>query len=268
MQILGKHNHFSIFLSQPNTQFLHYHLIKPQMKVFEASRLSEGNKIMPNKVSIDNFGVTLTVPGLFSGKEKTLTFHEISSVEVQSPMIGFSTVKFKTLGWDELVVKGFSEDDAKDIKKLVQAGIMSVRGGANYAHGQFHAGAPQYLQVDPMAEAIKAQAELEEAKLRAEETRREKQERAQKAQKYKDEGKYLVAWLLEIDPTYNWLIGTLLLVLCISPVQVIGIPVTLFFLLAIIRDAAKFSWLVYFIASIVLSGAVMFTLVKLNLVRF
>lgn len=40
------------------------------MKTFEASRLSEGNKVFPAKIDIDNFGVTLKIPGLLGGKEK------------------------------------------------------------------------------------------------------------------------------------------------------------------------------------------------------
>jgi hypothetical protein len=99
------------------------------MKVYEASRLSDGNKIFPSKITVDESGITLKIPGFFSGKEKTLTFFEISSVSVETPMIGFSKIDFKTTGFDRIYATGFSKDDALEIKKLVQEGITLARSG-------------------------------------------------------------------------------------------------------------------------------------------
>lgn len=134
------------------------------MKVFEANRLSDGNKVMPNKISIDDFGVTLRIPGVFSGKEKTLTFHEISSVNIETPMVGFSTITFNTVGWDDLMAKGFSKEDAIEIKKLVQSGISSVRGGGS-------ARTSKNVLAEAEAEKIRHQIEMEKKAVEAKEDR-------------------------------------------------------------------------------------------------
>ena len=42
------------------------------MKQFTANRLSGGNRLFPAEIHIDNFGVTLKVPGIFNGEEKSL----------------------------------------------------------------------------------------------------------------------------------------------------------------------------------------------------
>ena len=99
------------------------------MKTFEASRLSEGNKLFPAKIDIDNFGVTLKIPGLLGGKEKTLSYQQISSVSIESPMMGYSKITFDTLGFDRIVATGFSKADAQEIKQMVQQGISGARSG-------------------------------------------------------------------------------------------------------------------------------------------
>ena len=49
------------------------------MKDFTASRLTSGNRIFPSKIIIDETGVTLKDPALFSGKEKTIPSRELFS---------------------------------------------------------------------------------------------------------------------------------------------------------------------------------------------
>ena len=50
------------------------------MKQYTANRLSGGNRLFPAEIKIDDFGVTVKVPNLFSGKEKSLGYDKISSV--------------------------------------------------------------------------------------------------------------------------------------------------------------------------------------------
>lgn len=111
------------------------------MITFEASRLSEGNKIFPAQINIDDFGVTLKIPGLLGGKEKTLLYRNISSVRIDTPMIGYSKITFDTIGFDQIVATGFSKADAQEIKQMVQQGISGARSsdnqsnpGANQSH--------------------------------------------------------------------------------------------------------------------------------------
>jgi hypothetical protein len=128
------------------------------MKQFTANRLSGGNRIFPAEISIDNFGINLKIPGLFSGKEKSLSFDKISSVKIDSPLIGFSKITFDTMGWDRIVAEGFEKSDALEIKQLVESGIQSVRYG-NSSSGN------TTIHVSPEAEAIRVQAELEKEKM-------------------------------------------------------------------------------------------------------
>lgn len=68
------------------------------MEIFMASRLTAGNKIFPSEISIGPRGVTLKIPGLFSGNEKTVPYTRISSVDISSPLVGFSTIVIETTG--------------------------------------------------------------------------------------------------------------------------------------------------------------------------
>ena len=132
------------------------------MKTFEASRLSEGNKVFPAKIDIDNFGVTLKIPGLLGGKEKTLSYQQISSVSIDTPMVGYSKITFDTLGFDRIVATGFSKADAQEIKQMVQQGISGARSGNASHQGGGYSGSPQVIvQETKSAEQIKAEAEAD-----------------------------------------------------------------------------------------------------------
>ncbi|MBP7509193.1 MAG: hypothetical protein KA807_15380 [Prolixibacteraceae bacterium] len=89
---------------------------------YTASRLSEGNKLFPAKISISEQGVTLRVPGFLSGKERTIPFDQISAVNLDTPFVGFSTVKIYSVGFDVIVASGFSKTDAISIKEEILAG--------------------------------------------------------------------------------------------------------------------------------------------------
>jgi len=54
------------------------------MEIFIASRLTTGNKVFPSQIIVDQDSVTLKIPGLFSGNEKTIPFTRISSVNTIS----------------------------------------------------------------------------------------------------------------------------------------------------------------------------------------
>jgi uncharacterized membrane protein YdbT with pleckstrin-like domain len=93
------------------------------MKTFAASRLSTGNKLFPTKIEIDDLGVTLKHPGLFSGKEKTVPFTRISSVDVDIPMVGYSTIIISTTGEGNIMAHGFTKDEVREMKALILAKI-------------------------------------------------------------------------------------------------------------------------------------------------
>jgi len=89
------------------------------MKNYTASRLSAGNKIFPINLMIDDLGVTLKNPGVFSGQEKTIPFSRVSSVDVVCPFIGYSTIMIQTTGEGEIRAHGFTKSEVIEIKKLI-----------------------------------------------------------------------------------------------------------------------------------------------------
>jgi uncharacterized membrane protein YdbT with pleckstrin-like domain len=89
------------------------------METFVASRLSEGNKTFPIKIIIDTAGVTLKHPGLFSGQEQTVPFSRISSVDVDSPLVGYSTIIINTTGQGKIEAHGFTKAEVTAMKKMI-----------------------------------------------------------------------------------------------------------------------------------------------------
>jgi len=174
------------------------------MKQFTASRLAGGNRLFPAEIHVDNFGVNLKIPGLFSGQQKSLGYDKISSINIDSPLIGFSKITFHTVGWgwDNIVAEGFEKADAEEIKQLVQLGIQSVRQGhSNNSGGN---SATDISHIIAQSEATKAQADLEKRKLDLEEAKQRQEaeekdaaKRKEKADEYRRRGKAKQAFLVE-----------------------------------------------------------------------
>ena len=89
------------------------------MKTYTASHLSEGNKIFACKITIDDKGVTLKVPGFFSGKETTVLYNHISAVDIESPMIGYSTIFIETTGEGKITAHGFTKAEVTEMKEMI-----------------------------------------------------------------------------------------------------------------------------------------------------
>ena len=94
-------------------------LLKYQMETFTASHLSEGNKIFACKISIDDKGITFKIPGFLSGKESTVPYNHISAVDIESPMIGFSTIYIETTGEGKISAHGFTKAEVKKMKEMI-----------------------------------------------------------------------------------------------------------------------------------------------------
>lgn len=103
-------------------------------QTFEASRLSEGNKIFPCKIEFDNTTVTITIPGLFSGKSQTIAFEQISSVRVEVPLAGYSKIIFETTGLGRVLAHGFTKGEVNEMKDLVQKGKSQIRNNGTPAN--------------------------------------------------------------------------------------------------------------------------------------
>ena len=90
------------------------------MKVYQASKLASGvSKVFPHKITITDNSVTITEPGLFSNKEKTIPFSKIASVNINSPLVGFSTITVETTGNDSLTINGFTKDEVREMKQTI-----------------------------------------------------------------------------------------------------------------------------------------------------
>lgn len=89
------------------------------MKKFTASRLVGGNRIFPTSIIIDDIGVTVKIPSFFSGKEQTTPYSRISSVNIDCPFIGYSTIIIETTGEGHINAIGFLKSEVKEMKELI-----------------------------------------------------------------------------------------------------------------------------------------------------
>ncbi len=90
---------------------------------FTASRISVGNRLFPSKIIIDELGVTLKVSGLLSGNEKTIPYSRISSVDIDCPIVGFSTIIIETTGEGNIRAHGFTKNEVEKMKTLILSKI-------------------------------------------------------------------------------------------------------------------------------------------------
>jgi hypothetical protein len=98
---------------------------------FTASRLSEGNKVFPAEIGIDDHGVTLRIPGMFGGKTTHLDFQNIGNVSISTPAVGYSTITFHASG-SHATAHGFTAGEARQIKRAIDEGRSALgdrRGG-------------------------------------------------------------------------------------------------------------------------------------------
>lgn len=77
------------------------------MKKYKSSRLVGGNRVYPTEIIIDGNGVTVKTPNFLSGKETTIPFSRISSVNIDSPCIGYSSIIIETTGEGALQAQSF-----------------------------------------------------------------------------------------------------------------------------------------------------------------
>ncbi len=170
------------------------------MAQFTANRLSSGNRLFPDEVTVDQNGITLKVPGLFSGKAKTFTYHDVYSVSTNNPLVGFSSITFQTRNYDKIVANGFTKDDAEEIKRLAHIGINSTRNGGTMIPTQsFDNTASQAEQARIELEKQKHEHEafMERQQLEQQETN----SRRERADKLRYQGRPTQAFIVEHGST-------------------------------------------------------------------
>ena len=89
------------------------------MERYTASRLTAGNRIFPARLVIDDSGVTLRQPALFSGKETSIPYSRIASVNISCPVVGYSTIHIQTTGEGMITVHGFLRSEVEAMKAAI-----------------------------------------------------------------------------------------------------------------------------------------------------
>lgn len=93
---------------------------------FIASRISEGNKLFPAEIHIQENGISIRIPGFFSGDTTSINYESISAVEIDTPLIGYSTIRFFHNG-NKVQAHGFSKSDVKQIKGHIEDGRSRIK---------------------------------------------------------------------------------------------------------------------------------------------
>ncbi len=89
------------------------------MEIFFANRLSNGNLLFPSEIRIDEHFVTIVKPGLISSREKSIEIKKITSVDIVSPLIGFSKIIISAYSLDTVVTEGFERIDIEIVRDLI-----------------------------------------------------------------------------------------------------------------------------------------------------
>lgn len=90
------------------------------MEIFAANRLSNGNFLFPVQIHIDEYSVRIVKPGLIASYEKTLQYKKVSSIELQTPILGFTKIIISAYGLDNILVEGFERAEAEEIRRLIE----------------------------------------------------------------------------------------------------------------------------------------------------
>ncbi|MEJ1931064.1 hypothetical protein WDZ92_12460 [Nostoc sp. NIES-2111] len=89
-------------------------------KVYTASRLSDGNKVFPAKVEINEHGVTVTIPGLFNNESADVSYEQLLAVKVDTPLVGYSRIYFNIFGRGNVSANGFTKAEVTEMRDLIQ----------------------------------------------------------------------------------------------------------------------------------------------------
>ncbi len=93
-------------------------------KIYKASRVSEGNRLFPAEIHIEETEIMLKIPGFFSGKSRHIVYQQIEGVNIDTPMIGYSTITF-VVGGEKIVGHGFTKSEVREIKQICSAKISA-----------------------------------------------------------------------------------------------------------------------------------------------
>ena len=93
---------------------------------YVASRLSEGNKIFPAEIHIGENGIKVKIPGFLGGDSRFIDYEHISAVDINTPMVGFSSITLYNHG-NQAFAHGFKKEEAKQIKEAIDKGKAKAK---------------------------------------------------------------------------------------------------------------------------------------------
>lgn len=88
------------------------------MRKFESNRLTEGNKLFPTQIILTNKGVVVRKSAVFSSEEKVIPYSQITYVNINTPLMGFSKIEIGTEN-QPVVVSGLLKREVLEIQSLV-----------------------------------------------------------------------------------------------------------------------------------------------------
>ena len=92
----------------------------PGEHVFQASRLSRGNRLLPAQVAITQDSITLYQPQWIGKIENSIHIAHVSSIKIDTNLL-FSDVLIETTGGHHpIVCHGHTKGDAVEMKRLVE----------------------------------------------------------------------------------------------------------------------------------------------------
>ena len=77
--------------------------------------------MFPTTIEVGEQGVTIKIPGLFSGQTRYLTFHQIGEVSIKTPLVGYSNISFYSAG-TQVSAHGFTKEEVHRIKDAIEQG--------------------------------------------------------------------------------------------------------------------------------------------------
>lgn len=89
---------------------------------YEASRVSgDGNAVFPDEIIIDDEEevVIHRKPKLIGCKETKVRFGAIASIQIDTHIL-FADIIIETRGGREIIARGFTRDDADEIRELLE----------------------------------------------------------------------------------------------------------------------------------------------------
>jgi hypothetical protein len=92
----------------------------PGEHVFQASRWSRGNRLLPAQVAITRDSITLYQPQWIGKMEESIHMAHVSSIKIDTNLL-FSNVFIETTGGrNPIVCHGHTKGDAVEMKRLIE----------------------------------------------------------------------------------------------------------------------------------------------------